>query len=305
MIVKDLFEKCKTEDIVRELLILDKRDEYYYIFKDYMDGYKHKRKLNDKLRYKLKKLKESRNGKNNYTFFIDKVIRNLIPSLNTEYIFLARTSFSSISYDDDFYESHIEVDKFNIEELIKSFKLNKDIEGLRDVFELSSEDADKYLNILGGKHDDRGNPIDNIIPSSYAFEFDEWEDILGYKVYEKNIEKYGIAKVLAIIVSEMTFFGMSRTSKNETMEELDKSAKEVERIMELPKEERDSLLVEWKHSDFELPESNETEDTKKFTNGLILRESLYGYWQSYKEIRDNWFEEYLKTIDFNSNKEEN
>lgn len=61
-------------------------------------------------------------------------------------------------------------------------------------------DAEKYVN-------------------AYAFEFEEWEDILGYEVAEESIERYGLNTVAKSILAEMTFFGFDYKKSSEQKKE--------------------------------------------------------------------------------------
>ena len=41
------------------------------------------------------------------------------------------------------------------------------------------------------------------LPSSYAFEFSPWNEILGYELFVPNINSFGADKLLAVIIYEM------------------------------------------------------------------------------------------------------
>lgn len=47
------------------------------------------------------------------------------------------------------------------------------------------------------------------LPSSYAFEFSPWNEILGYELFVPNINSFGADKLLAVIIYEMTFCGFT------------------------------------------------------------------------------------------------
>lgn len=38
------------------------------------------------------------------------------------------------------------------------------------------------------------------LPSSYAFEFSPWNEILGYELFVPNINSFGADKLLAVII---------------------------------------------------------------------------------------------------------
>lgn len=67
---------------------------------------------------------------------------------------------------------------------------------------------------------------------TYAFEFNDWKEILGYSVSDVSIKEYGINVVASAIFDEMTFFGLEYEKVNERTEEemniLDERIKEIE-----------------------------------------------------------------------------
>lgn len=67
---------------------------------------------------------------------------------------------------------------------------------------------------------------------TYAFEFNDWKEILGYSVSDVSIKEYGINVVVSAIFDEMTFFGLEYEKVNERTEEemniLDERIKEIE-----------------------------------------------------------------------------
>lgn len=67
---------------------------------------------------------------------------------------------------------------------------------------------------------------------TYAFEFNDWKEILGYSVSDVSIKEYGINVVASTIFDEMTFFGLEYEKVNERTEEemniLDERIKEIE-----------------------------------------------------------------------------
>ena len=67
---------------------------------------------------------------------------------------------------------------------------------------------------------------------TYAFEFNDWKEILGYSVSDVSIKEYGLNVVVSAIFDEMTFFGLEYEKVNERTEEemniLDERIKEIE-----------------------------------------------------------------------------
>lgn len=66
----------------------------------------------------------------------------------------------------------------------------------------------------------------------YAYEFEPWEEILGYTVASSCVEEYGIDEIASAIFNEMTFFGMEQDSAEERKETekkiLEERVKEIE-----------------------------------------------------------------------------
>lgn len=54
---------------------------------------------------------------------------------------------------------------------------------------------------------------------TYAIEFDDWKDILGYKVSSLSVKEYGITKFASYVLYEMTFFGFTYESVQKRVKE--------------------------------------------------------------------------------------
>ena len=78
----------------------------------------------------------------------------------------------------------------------------------------------------------------DFMPHGYGYEFNEWEETLGYEVYTQNLTEENIQEALYNILYEMTFNGMTRETQEERKNELDDSIKETEELLKLPEEER-------------------------------------------------------------------
>lgn len=75
-------------------------------------------------------------------------------------------------------------------------------------------------------------------PISYGFEFTKWEHVLGWDVYEGNIQELGVQNCIYALLYEMSFNGMDRESQEERKAELEQSVAESEAIFAMPEEER-------------------------------------------------------------------
>lgn len=116
---------------------------------------------------------------------------------------------------------------------------------------------------------------------TYAFEFDTWEQILGYQVSSSSIQRYGIDAVSKAIFDEMTFFGYDREESEE------KAQNEISIILERAEEIKSNpdacIPAEKVFSDlyqkygFEVPTEEERAQRRKriATEMKINQEELY------------------------------
>lgn len=101
-----------------------------------------------------------------------------------------------------------------------------------------------YEEIYKMTKDELWNELRNVkTPQTYAFEFSDWEEILGFYVPDCEIEMYGLERVMASVVHEMTFFGYEREPMEEEREELGRRVDELKEILELPEEEQKKQLI--------------------------------------------------------------
>ena len=140
------------------------------------------------------------------------------------------------------------------------------------------KDADKEsLKILAKKFDP--------FPVSYAFEFTEWETVLGWDVYIGNLEELGLQKCIHSILYEMSFNGMTREEQEERREELDKRIKEFDEIKKLPKEAQEEHFItfeemkeHWKKEfGWEEPSKEEMEEEERKSWLSILKTSIWRF----------------------------
>ena len=72
------------------------------------------------------------------------------------------------------------------------------------------------------------------LPEHYAFEFSEWDKILGAQVYLPNVKGAGELKFLSAVFYEMTFFGLSEERHKERVAEMEAELLESEKQLEDP-----------------------------------------------------------------------
>lgn len=79
------------------------------------------------------------------------------------------------------------------------------------------------------------------LPSSYAFEFSPWNEILGYELFVPNVNSFGADKLLAVIIYEMTFCGFTEEDHQKEVQKLREAIAETESIQNLPEAERKNI----------------------------------------------------------------
>lgn len=125
-------------------------------------------------------------------------------------------------------------------ELIKKVDFEKALELIKNKqFPVYSEnDTEECLSEINKE-------VRTWLPIAYAYEFSEWEEILGAEVFPDNFERMGKDAFLSAVLYELSFNGMSREDHDEQRKKLDESIAETEAILKLPEEERDKYLKSW------------------------------------------------------------
>lgn len=118
-------------------------------------------------------------------------------------------------------------------------------------------------------------------PQGYGYEFNAWEETLGYEVYERNLTDENIQNCIYAVLFELSFNGMTRDTQEERRKELDDSIKEMEELRALPKEEQekhfhtiDDLYAEF---NIERPTPEEQEKSYRKVWYYSLKSNLYKY----------------------------
>ena len=134
--------------------------------------------------------------------------------------------------------------------------------------EMTGEEIEAFLEMV--KQEDFN---DSFLPSGYAFEFTEWEEILGWDVDQVNIDSVGVNRFLSYVLFEMSFNGFEEPSQEERRKELESRIEEYEEIKKLPVEEQEKHFVSVNVEDMfkelsekygvELPKKTEEEKEKE------------------------------------------
>ena len=166
----------------------------------------------------------------------DKVRENMTEFINMLLTLTPKVSDDYIMIYQKYYDTDIddEIKEYSIMELYKKDELQKSLDKIHGM-----ENPVTYYNESMSKDDLKGLVQKyDFMPHGYGYEFNEWEETLGYEVYTKNLTEENIQEALYNILYEMTFNGMTRETQEERKNELDDSIKETEELLKLPEEEQ-------------------------------------------------------------------
>lgn len=162
---------------------------------------------------------------------------------------------------------------YKINEIKNNFKLNDKLENISDIDSLSDSEIASLINEY--KH-----------PDSYAYEYEAWNDILGYHIDENNAEKFGKAKLLADILYEMTFFGFEETEVDKERIILKQRTEEIDNILKLPKEEQEKHFISWNDMKKEFGIEEDSPEEELHNRNEMNKEILYNFLQSYTALKE-------------------
>ena len=158
---------------------------------------------------------------------------------------------------------------FTYADLEANFRIDEDIEDLINsncVNELTINEVKDYIQKLS-----------KIIPNSYAFEFDLWEDVLSYDVLEsnvKNLSKKALQDFVMSIIHEMLFFGFDQSFRVKEKEKLIERKRKVDLLYANQQKESSSNLYE-KFKPLDLGIEKDDEDVEDYIQSILNRESLF------------------------------
>ena len=135
-------------------------------------------------------------------------------------------------YNDDKIYSYISPEMYIKKDIKKYLKKIKNLEC--PIKEYNENASSGELKELLKKFPDR--------PVAYAYYFSEWEDILGWDVYEGNLDEFDLQDCIYGLLFELSFNGTTKEMQDERRKELDNSIKESEEIHNLPEEEQKKRL---------------------------------------------------------------
>ena len=293
MIVKDLIKQIPQDEIINLMLETDNVPDDIDIedfMKKYSKGRKpiHKKKMISNIHFsiknptvplvpaidteKFKAIQRLNRLKKNYRTFLTYLANYESASIK---------SYESLLLYREYYQFGEKIEDaclYDLKELDEKFHIDDRIEELINndtVNELTMKEMNEVIEIL-----------QKLIPNSYAFEFERWRDILGYRLSSSNLEnnKKKLSKFAQLIVYEMLFFGFDEQTKQEEADELHRRKEEIDKIMEGPKEEWDKYFVEWE--DPLIDERDPIEE--EYKNYVSKRESLYNMLNTYKVLKRDY-----------------
>lgn len=138
----------------------------------------------------------------------------------------------------DFFEKdyeYLDVTMYEVDDFNQAIEKSVGI-SLPDISDsLTSEELDEIIESMRI----------NAPESAYAFDLTDWEDVLGYQVILKNVEKYGKQAYLAAVLYELSFHGYSRQSQQEIKEELEESIEDIKEHPERLVSIEEALGPDW------------------------------------------------------------
>ena len=157
------------------------------------------------------------------------------------------------------------------EEITASFREDSELSRLNGIEGLSEEEIKRLAQIRD-------------FPSSYAFEFSPWNEILGYEVDMQNACEVGAAALCAAVLWEMTFFGLDEAQVEEERRKLDELLREAEKLSALPEEEREKhyTSAEEFFAKWGFPEP--TEEERRESKRRLYREILINNLRTYRAL---------------------
>lgn len=208
-------------------------------------------------------------------------LKQLIPEKSENPCIILGGKYRDSWYDGE-VDEYIAVNIFRIDEL-QQYHVEEQFLDL-DTDQMTDEEINSYAEqILRLPHID-----------SYGYEFSPWEEWLGLQVDLESMKYFGLAECIADILSEMTFNGMTRESQEERREELEESANELQRILDMPEEEQKNHLISWDEvrreleSEFDLQDNRteeEKEQEKSEQNLRLHRDAVWNFKMKQTAIR--------------------
>lgn len=171
----------------------------------------------------------------------------------------------SYDYDEnDYVYEYLSLYYYKKEDILKNFKIDKNIENNIVLSNLSKEEILKL------------NSESNYI-INYGIELDAWSNIVGCEIYDKSIKKHGIDKCVACILYEMTWFGFDEETVQLKADEINNSSTDTKSY-----ETFDELLKDALEDDYvECIEPTQEEIDERIRKDLILgmENNKILYWQ--------------------------
>lgn len=129
------------------------------------------------------------------------------------------------------------------------FFKNDLMESKREIFRISEIDLDENISVEAAKEEE--DSINHNAVNGTAFEFAEWDEILGWQISEGNIKEAGMDAFLGIVLFAMSCDGFCKSEREEKRKEFYKNGRNLIGILEKPSSE-DLLQNDWLFETFGL-----------------------------------------------------
>jgi len=186
------------------------------------------------------------------------------PAIESDYIVLG------IDYT-QFGEQYSTAVLFKISEIKQEFSISEKLDSISNVNLLSDEEVAKLLS-------------ERTVPDSYAYEFEDWNEILGYKTDDENIVTFGEARLLACVLYELTYLGVNEEAVEKERRALKNAVKDVKNIIENAEDNLKDCFVSWDEIK-QMFDGDEIIDDAEPSNIQCSREMLENNLKTYQMLK--------------------
>lgn len=181
------------------------------------------------------------------------MLKTLTPIESDDHIII----FEKYWEHDDHDKTHPEVsgELYHTPDVINYINTNRKVRVSRKLSKIDLERFDNKLTLEQVRECCNTFPL---FPVAYGYEYCDWEEILGYKVYEGNLKQFNIQDCIYAVLFEMSYNGFTREDQMRRRAELDEAINSEKVVVE----SLDDLLDDDDEDDG-LFNNNSEEDTKE------------------------------------------
>lgn len=210
--------------------------------------------------YNKDTLEKQENAKKAFFKAYNKIL-TLTPICRDDIILLVEY-FNDTNSDNEI-EKYLSIYVYEKKDILNNFKINEDIENNVDYSNKTKEEIMK-------------TNTNNDYIVNYGIELESWNNILGFDIYNKSIDKYGINKCVAVVLYEMTWFGYNEETIHEKAEELNEASEETDNKKTFNSFE-ELILDTFGEDSEEYKEITKNIPTKEELEKQFLKDLLLGY----------------------------